>query len=85
VRPFLLGAFKAAAATGRPVLPVALRGTRQFLRDLTYLPRPSRVTITMCPPIEPQPGEATASWHEVVRLRDAAREAIATHAGEPLL
>ncbi len=41
VRPFHLGAFKAAASTGCPILPVALRGTRRFLRDGTYLPRPS--------------------------------------------
>jgi 1-acyl-sn-glycerol-3-phosphate acyltransferase len=85
VRPFQLGAFKAAVSTGRPILPVALRGTRQFLRDETYLPRPTRVTITICPPLAPASTAAPSDWHEMVRLRDAARDAIAEHCGEPLL
>jgi 1-acyl-sn-glycerol-3-phosphate acyltransferase len=83
IRPFHLGAFKAAANTGCAVVPVALRGTREFLRDGTYLPRPSKVTITILPALAPR---ATAdSWQEVVRLRDTAREEIARNAGEPLL
>src|SRR4029077_5947979 len=36
VRPFQLGAFKAAADTGAPIIPVSLAGTRKFLRDGTY-------------------------------------------------
>jgi 1-acyl-sn-glycerol-3-phosphate acyltransferase len=83
VRPFQLGAFKAAIAAGRPIQPVALAGTRRALRDTTWLPRPSPVTVTICPPIAPQ---ADASdWHEIVRVRDAARASIARSAGEPLL
>ncbi len=85
VRPFQLGAFKAAVTTRRPICPVALRGTRKFLRDQTYLPRPSSVRLTICPPLEPAPGSAPSDWHEMVRLRDAARAAIARHCGEPLL
>ncbi len=85
VRPFQLGAFKAAVSTGRPICPVALRGTRQFLRDRTYLPRPSSVTLTVLPPLEPAQAPAPSDWHEMVRLRDAARAAIAQHCGEPLL
>ena len=53
VRPFQLGAFKAAASVHCPILPVALAGTRQFLRDGCYLPHPARITITICPPLEP--------------------------------
>jgi len=90
IRPFQLGAFKAAVTTGAPIIPVSLAGTRKFLRDGTYIPRPTAVTITISPPIYPMEvaavqGEESADWHEVVRLRDAAREAIARHAGEPLL
>jgi fatty-acyl-CoA synthase len=84
VRPFQLGAFKAAVATGRPVLPVAMRGTRRFLRDDTLLPRPTSVTLTLLPPLEPS-RDAASDWHEIVRLRDAARAAIAEHCGEPLV
>jgi 1-acyl-sn-glycerol-3-phosphate acyltransferase len=91
IRPFQLGAFKAAVATGAPIIPVSLAGTRNFLRDGTYLPRPSNVTITLSPAIYPQTANATAKegdssgWHELIRLRDATREAIGKHAGEPIL
>jgi acyl carrier protein len=91
VRPFQLGAFKAAAATGAPIIPVSLAGTRKFLRDGTHLPRPTSVTITVHPPIYPQTrGGASdhaesSGWHELIRLRDATREAIVRDSGEPLL
>jgi fatty-acyl-CoA synthase len=91
VRPFQLGAFKAAVASGAPIIPVSLAGTRRFLRDGTYLPRPTSVTITLSPPIYPSTaGNTTNSadssdWHELIRLRDATRAAVVRHAGEPLL
>jgi acyl carrier protein len=89
VRPFQLGAFKAAVETGAPIIPVSLAGTRNFLRDGTFLPRPGDVTITLSPPIYPKTSAAntveSSDWHELVRLRDAAREAIVRHSGEPLL
>jgi 1-acyl-sn-glycerol-3-phosphate acyltransferase len=91
VRPFQLGAFKAAVAIGAPIIPVSLAGTRRFFRDGTYLPRPTSVTITLSPPIYPVTAANTsdsadsAGWHELIRLRDAARAAIVRHAGEPLL
>ena len=88
VRPFQLGAFRGAVTTGAPVIPVSLAGTRRFLRDRTVLPRPTRVTITVSPPIYPK--RVTASGdpnqlQEMVQLRDRVREAIAQHSGEPLL
>jgi 1-acyl-sn-glycerol-3-phosphate acyltransferase len=91
VRPFQLGAFKAAVATSVPIIPVSLAGTRRFLRDGTYLPRPTDVTITLSPPIYPSTAASaensadSSGWHELIRLRDATREAIVRHAGEPLL
>jgi fatty-acyl-CoA synthase len=91
VRPFQLGAFKAAVAAGAPIIPVSLAGTRRFLRDGTYLPRPTSVTITVSPPIYPRPAnegaetDKTLAWQELIRLRDTTREAIALHTGEPLL
>jgi 1-acyl-sn-glycerol-3-phosphate acyltransferase len=68
-----------------PIIPVALKGTRQFLRDKTYLPRPAWVTVTICPPLEPTRNAKDASWRDVVELRDAARAAISHAAGESLL
>jgi 1-acyl-sn-glycerol-3-phosphate acyltransferase len=86
VRPFQLGAFNAAVVTGAPIIPVSLAGTRRFLRDGTYLPRPTSVTITLSTPLLPQAKDDTSSgWHEVVRLRDAVREQIARYSGEPLV
>jgi fatty-acyl-CoA synthase len=91
VRPFQLGAFKAAVATGVPIIPVSLAGTRRFLRDGTYVPRPTSVTITLSPPIYPSATANTnnsadpSPWHELIRLRDATRSAIARFSGEPIL
>ncbi len=88
VRPFQLGAFRGAVATGAPVIPVSLKGTRRFLRDGTILPRPTVVTITLSAPIYPArefPANDPNHLQEIVRLRDLAREAIAKYAGEPVL
>ncbi len=91
VRPFQLGAFKAAVDAGVPIIPISLSGTRRFLRDGTYLPRPTNVTITVSPPIYPRvtsaaaQGKENSAWHELIRLRDTTREAIARYSGEALL
>jgi 1-acyl-sn-glycerol-3-phosphate acyltransferase len=91
VRPFQLGAFKAAVATGTPIIPVSLAGTRKFLREGSYLPRPTDVTITVSPPIYPstaakaKESAESSDWHELIRLRDATRDAIVRYAGEPRL
>jgi fatty-acyl-CoA synthase len=88
VRPFQLGAFRGAVATGAPVVPVSLAGTRRFLRDGTFLPRPTTVTITLSAPIYPSQVEESGDpnhLHEIVRLRDLAREEIAKFSGEPKL
>jgi 1-acyl-sn-glycerol-3-phosphate acyltransferase len=84
IRPFQLGAFKAAVETQRPICPVAVHGAREILRDKTYLPRRGRITVTLGPLVMPDPS-AGDDWHEIVRLRDATREIIAQHAGELLL
>jgi hypothetical protein len=70
--------------TQRPICPVSVRGARQVLRDKTFLPRRGKVTLTIGPLIYPN-ASAGDDWHEIVRLRDAARETIARNAGEPLL
>ena len=88
VRPFQLGAFRAAVATGAPVIPVSLAGTRRFLRDGTFLPRPTSVTITLSAPIYPSAVKDSADpnqLHEIVRVRDLSREAIGRFSGEPVL
>ncbi|MGA9180414.1 MAG: AMP-binding protein, partial [Candidatus Acidiferrales bacterium] len=84
IRPFQLGAFKAAVDTQRAICPVSVRGARQILRDKTILPRRGSVTMTFGAPIMPNPA-AGSDWHEIVRLRDATREAIARNSGESLI
>jgi 1-acyl-sn-glycerol-3-phosphate acyltransferase len=71
--PFRLGAFRAAVDTGRPIVPVALAGTRQVFPDGTWLFRHAPITVTIGAPMEPHAG----GWPEMVRLRDAAVDHIA--------
>jgi 1-acyl-sn-glycerol-3-phosphate acyltransferase len=87
VRPFQMGAFRGAVTTGVPVIPVSLAGTRRFLRDGTFLPRPTTVTITLSAPIYPESVESGKrdELKEMVRLRDRTREMVARYSGEPLL
>jgi fatty-acyl-CoA synthase len=84
IRPFQLGAFKAAVDTQRPICPVSVRGARRILRDKTVLPRPGRVIVTFGPLISPDPA-AAGDWHEMVRLRDETRNLIACNVREPLI
>ena len=84
IRPFQLGAFKAAVDTQRPICPVSVRGARRILRDKTKLPRPGQITVTFGPLLIPN-RVAGNDWQEIVRLRDTARELIAKNSGEPLL
>jgi 1-acyl-sn-glycerol-3-phosphate acyltransferase len=76
--PFRLGAFRAAVETGRPIVPVAIDGTRRILPDGTWLVRPGPLTVTIGPAMHPQ----AQGWPEMVRLRDAAVEVIASGCGE---
>ena len=86
LRLFQLGAFKASIDTGVPIIPVSISGARKVLRDGSYLPRHSSITITLSPPIYPRPEQnAEADWQEVIRLRDSTREVIGRHIGEPVL
>ena len=77
--PFRLGAFRAAVETARPVVPVAISGTRHILPAGTMLLRRGRITVTIGQPMVPT-GD---SWHEIVRLRDMARVAIEQETNEP--
>jgi acyl carrier protein len=76
--PFRLGAFRAAVETGRPIVPVALAGTRRVLPDGTWLFRHAPITVTIGPAAPPQ----GSGWPEMVRLRDAAVDHIAHACGE---
>jgi 1-acyl-sn-glycerol-3-phosphate acyltransferase len=81
LRPFRMGAFKAASEGGVPVLPLALRGTRRVMRGTSWLPRPGRIHLWVGPPLR---AEGTG-WPAVVALRDRVASEIAAHCGEPVL
>ena len=85
LRPFRMGAFIAAAEAGVPVVPVAIRGTRSILRGDYWLPHRGAISITVGEAINPHEiSEKTGnSWGTAVKLRDAAREQILHHCGEP--
>ena len=76
--PFRLGAFRAAVERGRPIVPIALGGTRNVLPDGTWLLRHGPIEVTIGAPLQP----LAQGWQEMVRLRDAARDAIARGTGE---
>jgi len=78
---FRLGAFATAAATGMPVVPVTLRGTRAVLPDGEWRPHPGVVVVTVGAAILPaKDGER---WHEALRLAAAARARMLERCGEP--
>lgn len=81
LRPFRLGAFKLAAELDRPLLPIALVGTRRWFRDGWRLPRRSSVKLIVEAPIDPH----GATLEDVIELRDRAADVIARHLGEPRL
>lgn len=79
--PFRLGAFLAAASAAVPVVPVALRGTRQLLPDESWWPRRAALHVEIGAPVE-----CDTSTDDLiaraVRLRDRARAAIEAATGE---
>jgi 1-acyl-sn-glycerol-3-phosphate acyltransferase len=80
VRPFKLGAFKLAAETGTPLVPLALAGTRRLLRDGTWIPRRVPIRIEIGAPIAVE-----GSFAAMVRAKEEAADDIARRAGEPRL
>jgi len=81
LRPFRLGAFQLAAETGLPIIPIAICGTRQALRDERVLLDPGRIEVKVLDPIAPPAPELRA----VARVRDEVRDLLAREVGEPVL
>jgi 1-acyl-sn-glycerol-3-phosphate acyltransferase len=79
LRPFRMGAFVIAAEANVPVVPVAFRGTRSMLRADNWVFRRGPIRVVFGAPIRPQGRD----WSAAVKLRDAAREEILRHCGEP--
>jgi 1-acyl-sn-glycerol-3-phosphate acyltransferase len=79
LQPFRMGAFVTAAQSLTPVVPVAIKGSREIVRGSDWFPHHGAIEVTVCPPFMPH-GEG---WQAAVKLRDAARREITRHSGEP--
>lgn len=77
--PFRIGAFAAAARARIPVVPVVIHGSRDILPAGRLLPHPGVITVKVFEAI-PCPGAGRVALRE---LREASREVIARHLGEP--
>lgn len=76
--PFHLGAFIVAARASIPIVPVALKGTRQILRGEDWAARRGDVEVSIGAAIWPDGTDFDAA----IRLRDAARQIILDGCGE---
>lgn len=81
LRPFHLGAFQVAAASTVPIIPLTLRGTRSVLRDGERMIRRTPVSAVVGNPLTAPAGADL--FASAVTLRDAARDNILLHCGEP--
>ncbi|MDX5434420.1 MAG: AMP-binding protein [Halomonas sp.] len=75
---FHMGAFLTAAHAGVPVVPVAIRGTRQLLRGKEWRPHPGKVSLHVGAPLMPDGSD----WNAALRLKRDARDFILRHCGE---
>ena len=81
LRPFRMGAFEAAVTAHAPLVPVAIRGTRQVLGSGMWLPHPGRIFVWIGEPVTAEHD----GWQGAQELRDRAAAIIAAQCGEPRL
>lgn len=79
LRAFKMGAFLTASKAGLPILPVAIKGTRQVLRGADWTPKRGSIELNFGPLIYPE----GKTWPDAIKMRDQAREFILAHCGEP--
>ena len=72
LEPFRAGAFRAAVATGRDVVPITVRGTRTVMGPGARLFRRGPIDVIIHPAVAP----SGTGRREIGRLRDAARSDI---------
>jgi len=77
LKPFHLGAFRAAWQAGLPIAPVVITGARQKLPADRWLPRPGALAVEFCPII------ASSGFADQQALVRVARDAILQRLGEP--
>lgn len=79
--PFHMGAFLAAAKSGRQVVPITIKGARSMLRERDWFPHRGAIEIIIGDPIQVEAGEG--DWQIATRLKNLARVEILAHCGEP--
>jgi len=77
--PFHLGAFRAAVDAGRPIVPIAIRGTDAIVAPDRRRVHRGSIDVTIHEPIAPEGLDRS----EMVRIRQRARLEIAWSLGEP--
>lgn len=77
LQPFRMGAFVASSQAGVPIVPVAIRGARDVMRDKTWAPRRGPIAVAAGEALKPEGSD----WGAAVKLRDKVREALAEVAG----
>jgi 1-acyl-sn-glycerol-3-phosphate acyltransferase len=88
LQPFHMGAFVAAAEASLPVIPIAIRGTRNILPSGSRFARRGSIAITFGRSLDPsvvskKKARTTDPWQIALHLRDAARTHILRYCGEP--
>lgn len=76
---FFLGGFKIAAEARLPVILGALRGTRAMLRADQWFPHRTPISVEIGAAVE----ATSATFADILRLRDAVRKEISARCGEP--
>ena len=77
---FHIGAFAAAARANVPVLPIAIRGTRECLAPGSFWPRPGLIQVQGLAAVGALPGQTGPG---AAALREQARAALLSALGEP--
>jgi 1-acyl-sn-glycerol-3-phosphate acyltransferase len=87
LQPFHMGAFVAAAEASLPVIPIAIRGTRNILPAGSRFARHGSIAITIGRSLDPstvgKKAQSADPWQIALQLRDAARTHILRYCGEP--
>ena len=78
--PFRSGAFRAAARTGRPIVPLALRGTRSLMPVNSWLLAPAPIAVEVLDPIAPADATREGIVAVTTEAADAIRAALASRA-----
>lgn len=77
LKPFRMGAFRAAWLGGLTIEPVVITGSRAKLPSDSWLPRPGPLTVEFCP------GLSASDFADETALMQAARRAMLERLNEP--